>query len=70
MGPLILPGSVRFRRVQEYGSSLSSSGMGHPCSPTINFTATLQRKHKQNYCVHLYFFFLLGVCSILGGEIF
>lgn len=61
---IYLPGSEKFRREQEYGSSLSSSGMGHPCLPTINFTPTLKKKIKsKHYCIHLFF------CAILGGKI-
>lgn len=50
-----IPGSVKFSRVQEYGSSLSSSGMGQPRSPTINFTPTLKIiTSKKIYTVYIY----------------
>ena len=63
-----LPGSVKFRRVHEYGSSLSSSGMGQPCSPTINFTPTLEINRHKHYCIHLVCV-CVCVCAILGCKI-
>lgn len=66
-----VPGSVKFRMEQEYGSSLSSSGMGHPCLPTINLTPTLEISTKTPLsCVHLFLACVcVSVCALLGNKI-